>query len=184
MTWGLLDAGEARLAAAVPFYGPAPDDAGLQRRDAAVLGIYAELDARVNASRDAAEAALVDAGLTHEIRTFPGVDHAFFNDTGARYDEAAADEAWTLVLDWFDHTHLDLRADISASRALAPCYVSATSAPIERGGAALRAGKDVPVREASAGSSAAATVATPAMVVAGDCGAAAATTDRNGPVTS
>ena len=45
------------------------------------------------------------AGLTHELRTFPGVDHAFFNDTGARYDEAAAAEAYQAMLDWFG-THL------------------------------------------------------------------------------
>jgi len=45
-----------------------------------VLGIYAELDSRVNGSRDAAAAALEAAGLVHELRTFDGVDHAFFND--------------------------------------------------------------------------------------------------------
>jgi len=56
----------------------------------------------VNASRAAAEQALAAAGLTYEIRTFPGVDHAFFNDTGPRYDEQAATEAYAAVLDWFD----------------------------------------------------------------------------------
>ena len=58
MVWNLLNAGEAELAAAVPFYGPAPDPADFANANAAVLGIYAELDARVNASRDRAEAAL------------------------------------------------------------------------------------------------------------------------------
>jgi carboxymethylenebutenolidase len=104
MTWQLLAAGERRLAAAVPFYGPAPADADFSGSEAAVLAIYAELDARVNASRDAAVAALEAAGLTHEVRTFPGVDHAFFNDTGPRYDAAAAAEAYDAVLAWFaDH---------------------------------------------------------------------------------
>jgi carboxymethylenebutenolidase len=104
MTWQLLAAGEPRLAAAVPFYGPAPADADFSGSEAAVLAIYAELDARVNASRDAAVAALEAAGLTHEVRTFPGVDHAFFNDTGPRYDAAAAAEAYDAVLAWFgDH---------------------------------------------------------------------------------
>ena len=55
----------------------------------------------MNASRDRAVAALEVAGLTHEVKTFDGVDHAFFNDTGPRYDEAAATEAYALVLDWF-----------------------------------------------------------------------------------
>ncbi len=101
MTWNLLQAGEQRLAAAVPFYGPAPDDPDFSRARAAVYAIYAELDARVNASRDRAEAALKAAGLTYEIRTFSGADHAFFNDTGARYNEQAAQDAWQAVLNWF-----------------------------------------------------------------------------------
>jgi carboxymethylenebutenolidase len=101
MVWLLLASGEPRLAAAVPFYGPLPDGAGFSGSKAAVLGIYAEQDARVNASRDTAEAALSQAGLPHEIVTFPGVNHAFFNDTGPRYDQAAATQAYARVLDWF-----------------------------------------------------------------------------------
>ena len=73
MTWQLLAAGEPRLAAAVPFYGPAPDGADFSGSpNAAVLGIYAELDARVNASQETARGALEAAGLVHEIRVFPG----------------------------------------------------------------------------------------------------------------
>ena len=55
---------------------------------------------RLLATRDAAVAGLQKAGLTHEVRTFPGVDHAFFNDTGPRYDAAAATQAYQAVLDW------------------------------------------------------------------------------------
>jgi carboxymethylenebutenolidase len=105
LTWALLAAGEPRLAAAVPFYGTAPADADFSGSDAAVLAIYAELDDRVNSTRDGAAAALDAAGLTSEVRTFPGVDHAFFNDTGPRYEAAAAAEAYTAVLAWFE-THL------------------------------------------------------------------------------
>jgi carboxymethylenebutenolidase len=101
MSWQLLQVGEPRLAAVVPFYGPAPDDPDFSGSDAAVLGVYAELDARVNASRDRAQAALEAAGLEHEIVTYPGVDHAFFNDTGARYDAAAAADANQAMLNWF-----------------------------------------------------------------------------------
>ena len=51
MTWQLLAAGEPRLAAAVPFYGPFPDGSSLDGSpNAAVLGIYAGLDDRVNGS--------------------------------------------------------------------------------------------------------------------------------------
>lgn len=102
MAWRLVQAGDPRLAAVVPFYGPAPDPADFGRSKAAVLGIYAGLDDRVNASRDRAEAALRAAGLVHEIRTFDGAGHAFFNDTGPRYDPAAATAAWAALLDWLD----------------------------------------------------------------------------------
>ena len=101
MVWNLLQAGEQRLAAAIPFYGPAPDNPDFSKARAAVYAIYAERDDRVNASRDRAEAALTAAGLTHEIRTFAGADHAFFNDTGPRYNEQAAREAYRAVLEWF-----------------------------------------------------------------------------------
>ncbi len=100
MVWTLLDAGEPRLAAAIPFYGPAPDDPDFSGNEAAVLGVYAELDSRVNASRERAVAALESAGLAHEINTYPGVDHAFFNDTGGRYDATQAAAAYADVLDW------------------------------------------------------------------------------------
>lgn len=102
MVWSLLAAGEQRLAAAAPFYGPLPEGADFSgSRGAAVLGVYAERDARVNAGRDAARAALQRAGLTHEIVTVPGVDHAFFNDTGQRYDPAAAASIYEQLVGWF-----------------------------------------------------------------------------------
>jgi len=101
MVWLLLASGEPRLAAAAPFYGPLPDNADFSGSEAAVLGIYAEQDERVNASREAATAALERAGLTHEIVTYPGANHAFFNDTGPRYNQDAATRAYTKVLDWF-----------------------------------------------------------------------------------
>jgi carboxymethylenebutenolidase len=105
MVWTLLASGEPRLAAAAPFYGPLPDGADFSgSRNAAVLGVYAEQDARVNATRDAATRALESAGLTHEIVTVPNAGHAFFNDTGARYSPAAAAAAYQKLLGWFgDH---------------------------------------------------------------------------------
>lgn len=102
MVWQLLAAGEPRLSAAVPFYGPAPDDADFSgSKDAAVLGIYAALDDRVNASEPVARAALEKAGMTFDLVTEPGADHAFFNDTGKRYDPSAAADAWKRLQQWF-----------------------------------------------------------------------------------
>ena len=106
MVWTLLASGEPRLGAAAPFYGPLPDGADFAGSpNAAVLGVYAEQDDRVNASREAAAAALERAGLTHEIVTFPGADHAFFNDTGQRYNPTAAASAYEQLTGWFA-THL------------------------------------------------------------------------------
>ena len=102
MTWQLLAAGEPRLAAAVPFYGPGPEQPNFSGSpNAAVLGIYAELDSRVNASQDRMRTALEAAGLTSEIRVFPGVDHAFFNETGSRYNAGQAAAAYQATLAWF-----------------------------------------------------------------------------------
>lgn len=101
MTWRLLAAREARLAAAVPFYGPFPEGGDLSGARAAVLAIYAGLDSRVNATRAAARAALRKAGLKHQIVTYPGVDHAFFNPTGSRHDPTAAAAAYKRMLGWF-----------------------------------------------------------------------------------
>ncbi|MDP9842155.1 dienelactone hydrolase family protein [Streptosporangium lutulentum] len=101
MVWLLLSSNEPRLSAAVPFYGPLPENADFSGSKAAVLGIYAEQDSRVNAGRDQAKAELEKAGLKHELVTFPGVNHAFFNDTGQRYDADAAATAYQRVLDWF-----------------------------------------------------------------------------------
>ncbi len=100
MVWALLDAGDPQLAAAIPFYGPAPDAPDFSGNNAAVLGVYAEQDARVNASRATAEVALVAAGLEYEIKVYPGVDHAFFNDTGQRYNAEQAAAAYADVLAW------------------------------------------------------------------------------------
>jgi carboxymethylenebutenolidase len=102
MVWRLLAAGERRLAAAAPFYGPFPSGGDLSGAKAAVLAVYGGLDTRVNATRPAAEAALDAAHLRHQILTFTAADHAFFNDTGVRYNVAAAAEAYRRVLGWFD----------------------------------------------------------------------------------
>jgi carboxymethylenebutenolidase len=101
MIWRLLAAGESRVAAAAPFYGPFPENGDLGRAKAAVLGVYGGLDARVGATRPAARAALRKAGLKNHILVFQRADHAFFNDTGARFNPPAAEEVWARVLDWF-----------------------------------------------------------------------------------
>lgn len=102
LAWRLLAAGEPRLSAAVPFYGPTPDNPDFAgSKGAAVLGFYGALDDRVNATEPAAKAALVQAGLTHELVTEPDANHAFFNDTSERYNATAAADAWRRIQEWF-----------------------------------------------------------------------------------
>ncbi|MBP2320896.1 carboxymethylenebutenolidase [Kibdelosporangium banguiense] len=101
MTWNSLAAG-VQMKAAVPFYGPAPANvAALASVKAAVFGVYAEKDARITGSKDAVEAQLKQSGQPYQVTVYPGVDHAFHNDTGARYNAAQAEAAWIATIEWF-----------------------------------------------------------------------------------
>jgi carboxymethylenebutenolidase len=93
---------EPRLGAAVAFYGPNPPLEDVPNIQAAVLGIYGEEDQRIMDQQPELEAALAEAGKTYEMVVFEGANHAFFNDTGERFDPEAAREAWSYTLGWFD----------------------------------------------------------------------------------
>jgi carboxymethylenebutenolidase len=102
LVWQLLASGEPQLAAAVPFYGPFPDGADLGgSKDVAVLAFYGSKDERVMKTKDAAQQALDKAGLVNELVVEQDADHAFFNDTGDRYDPKAAADAWQRLQAWF-----------------------------------------------------------------------------------
>jgi len=92
---------EPRMRAVVAFYGPNPPLEDVPNIRAAVLGIYGEEDQRIMAQEPELEEALADAGKTYEMRVFEGANHAFFNDTGQRFDPEAAREAWSDTVDWF-----------------------------------------------------------------------------------
>jgi carboxymethylenebutenolidase len=70
--------------------------------NAAVLAIYGERDARITSTAAAMEAAMQQHGKTFEKVIYPNADHAFFNDTGTRYNAEAAQDAWDRTLTWFD----------------------------------------------------------------------------------
>ncbi len=90
------------LKAGVPFYGgPAPLDK-VDQIEAELLIVFAENDERVNAGWPPYEAALKEAGVSYEAVTYPGTQHGFNNDTTPRFDEAAAAQAWTRALAFFD----------------------------------------------------------------------------------
>ena len=93
---------EPRLGAVVAFYGPNPPLENVPNIQAAVLGIYGEEDQRITDQAPELEEALADADKTYEMIVFDGANHAFFNDTGERFNPEAAEGAWSDTLDWFD----------------------------------------------------------------------------------
>lgn len=92
------------LAAAVPFYGSAPDLDEVSKIKAEMLIVLAAKDDRVNAQWPDYEKALKAAGVKYTAFQAPGTVHGFNNDTTPRYDEAAATEAWSRMLALFGRT--------------------------------------------------------------------------------
>jgi len=92
------------LKATAAFYGPSPDLAKVPSIKPAVFGVYAELDQRITGAMPALRDALGATEVRHQLTVYPGVDHAFHNDTGERYVETQATAAWNDTLAWFkDH---------------------------------------------------------------------------------
>ncbi|MGY3320854.1 dienelactone hydrolase family protein [Arthrobacter sp. TE12232] len=89
------------LKATSAFYGPAPDLDKVAAIKAAVFGVYAELDQRITGAMPALRDALAKTEVRHELKVYPGVDHAFHNDTGERYNREQATAAWNDTLAWF-----------------------------------------------------------------------------------
>ncbi len=89
------------LKAAVPFYGPHPDIVDVPSIQAAVLAIYGEDDSRINQGIPAIEGAMQQNNKTFNKLIYPDSGHAFFNDTGSRYNPSAAQDAWAQMLAWF-----------------------------------------------------------------------------------
>jgi len=93
----------ADLAAAVPFYGSAPPLADVPKIKAAILVQHGAQDTRLVSAWPAYEAAMKAAGVTHQGHIYPDSGHGFNNDaTPARYNKAAADQAWKTTIAWFN----------------------------------------------------------------------------------
>ena len=100
-----LAAASPELDAGVAFYGRQVPAAQVPNIKAALLLNYAETDDGVNTGIPAYEAALKANNKKFTMHTYPGTQHAFFNDTGAaRYNKAAADLAWSRTLAFFKET--------------------------------------------------------------------------------
>ena len=98
-----LAAANPKILAAVPYYGVTPDPASIMSAtNAAILGQYGATDQRVDATIPALEQVMQANGKTFEKRVYDGAGHAFNNDTGQSYNEAAALAAWKDTLGWFN----------------------------------------------------------------------------------
>ncbi len=90
------------LKASVPYYGRVPATEDVPKIKAAVMAHYAENDAGINAGIEGFREAMKNAGIEHQIFTYPGTGHAFNNDTNpGRYNEEAAKLAWGRTVAFF-----------------------------------------------------------------------------------
>ena len=83
-----------QIGAAVVFYGSAPDAETIKQIQAPVLGLYGATDERISSQVPAVAAMMKAANKPYEFKIYEGAGHAFFNDTGERYDANAAADAW------------------------------------------------------------------------------------------
>ncbi len=101
--WGgarsfLLATEPNKLKAAVVFYGTAPTNEQLAKVHCPVLGIYGETDTRITSKVPEVDAEMKKLKKSFEYKIYPGAAHAFFNDTGDRYNAEAAKDAWVRTL--------------------------------------------------------------------------------------
>lgn len=93
----LLAAHDDRLRAVAPFYGTAPSADLITGLASPVLAIYAQHDPALIDALPAVTEAMAEAGVDFEAVVYPDSAHAFFNDTGRRYNPTDAADAWRRV---------------------------------------------------------------------------------------
>lgn len=89
------------LAAAVPFYGGQPATEDVAKITAPLMLHYAALDTRINEGWPAYEAALKANNKNYEAFIYANANHGFHNNSTPRYDQAAADLAWSRTINFF-----------------------------------------------------------------------------------
>ena len=94
-----------QLSGAAAFYGtpPTPIDQ-MARVTAPLLLMYGELDRNTTGRAAGLLTTLNDARKSYEMHVYPNANHAFYNDTGAAYNPAAACDAWAKTMAFFDRT--------------------------------------------------------------------------------
>ena len=92
--------------AAVPFYGTPAKAEIIAQIKAPLMLQFGELDKRVNATWPDYEKALKANKVNYQAFVYPEVNHGFHNDSTARYNEKAAELAWSRTIEFFKK-HLD-----------------------------------------------------------------------------
>jgi carboxymethylenebutenolidase len=90
------------LNCAVAYYGNQPTGADVAKIKAPLLLHYGETDTGITGRWPAYDAALTAANVVHTGYVYMGAAHGFNNDTGARYDAAAAKLSWQRTMDFFE----------------------------------------------------------------------------------
>jgi carboxymethylenebutenolidase len=98
-----LAVADSRIRVAVPFYGEPPQLVDVGKIACPVLAFYGERDSRLTDNLPRISKAMLEAGVDFSWEVYPGVGHAFFNDTNPHtYDPGIATDAWTRTLAFLD----------------------------------------------------------------------------------
>lgn len=89
-----------RLKAIAPYYASNPRPLEAVSRLCPVVGSYPDKDF-TTAQGQKLDVELDRYNVAHDIKTYPGAKHSFFNDKGRNYNEAAAKDSWQRVMAFF-----------------------------------------------------------------------------------
>jgi len=97
-------ASEPALAAALPFYGHAPEkEEELARISCPIMAFYGEKDIALVQSLPQLEASMKKLNKDFQYKIYPNTGHAFMNDTNpTTYNKEAAEDAWEKALQFLE----------------------------------------------------------------------------------
>jgi carboxymethylenebutenolidase len=97
---------DRRIKAAIPFYGQAPTEKEIANITCPVLAFYGDQDTNLMQTLPTLKEQMEKNGKSFEAVVYPGVGHAFFNDTNLQaYNAGAAGDAWEKAIS-FLRNHL------------------------------------------------------------------------------
>ena len=107
IAWACTD---DRLKAIAPYYAMNPRPLEAVNRLCPVVGSYPGSDF-TTPNGQKLDIELERDKVPHDIKIYPGAKHSFFNDTSRNYNEAAAQDSWGRVLEFFSE-HIGAKAEV------------------------------------------------------------------------